>query len=181
MPVEVILASEFQYRSPIVNERTLAIIIRQSGETLDTMAALRKEPRRENFVYRQRRRQLHRPRIGRRALHLGRAERSLSQRPGIFHADGRSGSAGCPSRRAAQNDQRRRGEPPDCGHRRCLHRLSRSCPAASRSSITPRSISTTIPCSLSAGIWTMRSAWRVPETQARSPISTPEAYAFGRT
>lgn len=41
MPVEVILASEFRYCSPIVNERTLAIIISQSGETLDTMAALR--------------------------------------------------------------------------------------------------------------------------------------------
>ena len=41
MPVEVILASEFRYCSPIVNERTLARIISQSGETLDTMAALR--------------------------------------------------------------------------------------------------------------------------------------------
>ena len=41
MPVEVILASEFRYCSPIVNERTLAIIISQSGETLDSMAALR--------------------------------------------------------------------------------------------------------------------------------------------
>ena len=41
MPVEVILASEFRYCSPIVNERTLVIIISQSGETLDTMAALR--------------------------------------------------------------------------------------------------------------------------------------------
>ena len=41
MPVEVILASEFRYCSPIVSERTLAIVISQSGETLDTMAALR--------------------------------------------------------------------------------------------------------------------------------------------
>ncbi len=41
MPVEVILASEFRYCSPIVNEKTLAVIISQSGETLDTMAALR--------------------------------------------------------------------------------------------------------------------------------------------
>ena len=41
MPVEVILASEFRYCSPIVNERTLAIIISQSGETADTLAALR--------------------------------------------------------------------------------------------------------------------------------------------
>ena len=46
MPVEVILASEFRYCSPIVNERTLAIIISQSGETLDTMAALREAKKR---------------------------------------------------------------------------------------------------------------------------------------
>ena len=46
MPVEVILASEFRYCSPIVNERTLAIIISQSGETLDTMAAMREAKKR---------------------------------------------------------------------------------------------------------------------------------------
>ena len=41
MPVEVMLASEFRYCDPIVSEKTLVIIISQSGETLDTMAALR--------------------------------------------------------------------------------------------------------------------------------------------
>ena len=41
IPVEVQLASEFRYCDPIVTDRTLAIIISQSGETLDTMAALR--------------------------------------------------------------------------------------------------------------------------------------------
>ena len=41
IPVEVILASEFRYCDPIVDSGTLAIIISQSGETLDTMAALR--------------------------------------------------------------------------------------------------------------------------------------------
>ena len=40
-PVEVATASEFRYMDPIVNERTLAIVISQSGETLDTLAALR--------------------------------------------------------------------------------------------------------------------------------------------
>ena len=40
-PVEVALASEFRYMSPIVDENTLVIAISQSGETLDTMAALR--------------------------------------------------------------------------------------------------------------------------------------------
>ena len=41
IPVEVTVASEFRYMNPIVDEHTLAIVISQSGETLDTMAALR--------------------------------------------------------------------------------------------------------------------------------------------
>ena len=41
IPVEVTLASEFRYADPIVSERTLVLVISQSGETLDTMAALR--------------------------------------------------------------------------------------------------------------------------------------------
>jgi len=40
-PVEVCLASEFRYCDPLVDENTLVIVISQSGETLDTMAALR--------------------------------------------------------------------------------------------------------------------------------------------
>ncbi len=41
VPVEVDIASELRYREPIVNERTLVIVISQSGETADTIAALR--------------------------------------------------------------------------------------------------------------------------------------------
>lgn len=41
LPVEVELASEFRYREPLVNERTLVIVISQSGETADSLAALR--------------------------------------------------------------------------------------------------------------------------------------------
>ena len=44
-PVEVALASEFRYMDPIVNEHTLVVVISQSGETLDTMAALREARR----------------------------------------------------------------------------------------------------------------------------------------
>lgn len=45
IPVEVALASEFRYMDPIVDETTLVIAISQSGETLDTMAALREAKR----------------------------------------------------------------------------------------------------------------------------------------
>ncbi len=41
IPVEVALASEFRYSAPLVDDSTLVIVISQSGETLDTMAALR--------------------------------------------------------------------------------------------------------------------------------------------
>ncbi|MBP2032872.1 glucosamine--fructose-6-phosphate aminotransferase (isomerizing) [Clostridium algifaecis] len=41
IPVEVDVASEFRYREPIINKKTLMIIISQSGETADTLAALR--------------------------------------------------------------------------------------------------------------------------------------------
>jgi glucosamine--fructose-6-phosphate aminotransferase (isomerizing) len=41
IPVEVDIASEFRYRDPIINERTLMMVISQSGETADTLAALR--------------------------------------------------------------------------------------------------------------------------------------------
>jgi glucosamine--fructose-6-phosphate aminotransferase (isomerizing) len=41
IPVEVDLASEFRYRKPIVDERCLVIPVSQSGETADTLAALR--------------------------------------------------------------------------------------------------------------------------------------------
>ena len=44
-PVEVALASEFRYMDPIVDENTLVVVISQSGETLDTMAALREAKR----------------------------------------------------------------------------------------------------------------------------------------
>jgi len=41
LPVEVDIASEFRYRDPIVSERTLTLLISQSGETADTLAGLR--------------------------------------------------------------------------------------------------------------------------------------------
>ncbi|MBC2579591.1 glutamine--fructose-6-phosphate transaminase (isomerizing) [Clostridium sp. DJ247] len=41
IPVEVDIASEFRYREPIINSKTLMIVASQSGETADTLAALR--------------------------------------------------------------------------------------------------------------------------------------------
>jgi len=41
IPVEVELGSEFRYRKPVINERTAVLAISQSGETLDTLEAMR--------------------------------------------------------------------------------------------------------------------------------------------
>ncbi len=50
LPVEVCLASEFRYSSPLVDERSLVIVISQSGETLDSMAALREAKARGGYI-----------------------------------------------------------------------------------------------------------------------------------
>jgi glucosamine--fructose-6-phosphate aminotransferase (isomerizing) len=46
LPVEVELASEFRYREPIVGPRTLCLAVSQSGETADTLAAVKEAKRR---------------------------------------------------------------------------------------------------------------------------------------
>ncbi|MDD3165679.1 MAG: glutamine--fructose-6-phosphate transaminase (isomerizing) [Oscillospiraceae bacterium] len=46
LPVEVVLASEFRYCDPIVDDKTLVIVISQSGETLDTLEAMKEAKRR---------------------------------------------------------------------------------------------------------------------------------------
>lgn len=50
IPVEVSFASEFRYRNPILNKNDICIIISQSGETADTLAALREAKRRGTRV-----------------------------------------------------------------------------------------------------------------------------------
>jgi len=50
IPVEVEYGSEFRYRNPIINENTLVIAISQSGETADTLAAIREAKKRNAKV-----------------------------------------------------------------------------------------------------------------------------------
>lgn len=50
IPVDADLASEFRYRDPIVDEHTLMIIISQSGETADTIAAIREAQSKGTYV-----------------------------------------------------------------------------------------------------------------------------------
>jgi len=50
IPVEVDIASEFRYRNPIIKENDLVIVISQSGETADTIAAMREAKRNKAYV-----------------------------------------------------------------------------------------------------------------------------------
>jgi glucosamine--fructose-6-phosphate aminotransferase (isomerizing) len=45
IPVEIDVASEYRYREPIITDKTLVIVVSQSGETADTLAALREAKR----------------------------------------------------------------------------------------------------------------------------------------
>ena len=45
LPVDVDYGSEYRYRNPIINRKTLAVVVTQSGETADTLAALREARR----------------------------------------------------------------------------------------------------------------------------------------
>lgn len=51
IPVEVEYASEFRYRNPIINERDVVIAISQSGETADTLAALKLAKEKGAFIF----------------------------------------------------------------------------------------------------------------------------------
>ncbi|MGU3373478.1 glutamine--fructose-6-phosphate transaminase (isomerizing) [Chryseobacterium sp. M5A1_1a] len=51
IPVEVEYASEFRYRNPIITDRDVVIAISQSGETADTMAALKLAKEKGAFIY----------------------------------------------------------------------------------------------------------------------------------
>ena len=50
IPVEVDIASEFRYRDPIVDGKTMTIVVSQSGETADTLAALAEAKSRGSYV-----------------------------------------------------------------------------------------------------------------------------------
>jgi glucosamine--fructose-6-phosphate aminotransferase (isomerizing) len=50
IPVEIDIASEFRYRNPVIDDNTLVMVISQSGETADTLAALREAKTRGAMV-----------------------------------------------------------------------------------------------------------------------------------
>ena len=75
IPVEVELAHEFRYRDPVIDERTLVVSISQSGETMDTLMAVKhaRELRRQDHLDLQHPRRDDPARVRRRALHARRA------------------------------------------------------------------------------------------------------------
>ena len=88
MPVEVEYASEFRYRNPPIDRNTVVLAITQSGETADTLAALREVEAHgpHDAGHLQRRRQQHRPRGRRRRLPARRAGDRRRQHQGVHVA-----------------------------------------------------------------------------------------------
>ena len=124
VPVEVDYASEFRYRQPIIDERTLVLAISQSGETADTLAAMReaKRPRRQDLRHRQRLGLGHRPGGRRRPLHPRRPRDRRRLHQGVHH----------PARRPLPGGAAPRAAPGDGGRRPGPGRTSRPCAAVPR-------------------------------------------------
>ena len=95
IPVEVEYASEFRYRNPVVDERTLVIGISQSGETADTLAAMREAKRRgaRTVGPGERGRLDHRARGGRRHLPARRSRDRRGEHQGVHQPGRRAGAA----------------------------------------------------------------------------------------
>ena len=115
-PAEVDIASEFRYRDPILDPDDLVIIISQSGETSDTLAALqpRQEPGRAGAGYRQCGGQLHRTcaRITSSTPTPARRSRWRPPRP-IWCSCAPSTSLRCRLAYAQRTAERGRDPPPD--------------------------------------------------------------------
>ena len=140
IPVEVELAHEFRYRDPVVNERTLVVAVSQSGETMDTLMAVRhaREQGAKVLAHREHPRLDHPARVRRRALHARRPGDRGRVHQGVPRADHR----GLPARpvpgAAARQQVRRRGRrrsSPSCA--RCRTRSSR-CSTAPTACARPR-------------------------------------------
>ena len=161
------LASEFRYCDPIIDDKTLVIVISQSGETLDTMAALREAKRaaargRSSIV------NVVGSSIARESDDVlytwAGPEIAVATTKAYCHADGRHRSARrlyWPHSWARLSEEEE--APPHGSHCRTCPTQVEQILSSTRADpvLRRRSTLTTTPCSSSAGIWTMRSAWRV--------------------
>lgn len=110
IPVEACLASEFRYSAPLLGESALVIVISQSGETLDSMAALREAKRRGSKVL-SIVTSWEAPLPGNRIMcfiPVGGAGDRRGDHKGIYHTDCSSSHAGRLSGQAAGPDRKRR-------------------------------------------------------------------------
>ena len=139
IPVEVEYASEFRYRNPVVDHRTLVIGISQSGETADTLAAIREAKRRGRPDGRagERGRLHHRARGGRRHLPARRPRGRRGEHQGVHQPGGRARAGDAPHRPAPEPEHPAgpRVHPGACAG--CRSRSRTSWSARARSSSWP--------------------------------------------
>ena len=136
MPCEVELASEFRYRDPILTRNTLVIAISQSGETMDTLMAVRhaKDQRRPGPGDLQRQRLDASPASPTRSVHARRARGRRRVDQGVPHPGRRGASSSrSTSPRCAARSAATRSRPTCASSRRCRRRSTRCSTRWSRS------------------------------------------------
>ena len=136
IPVEVEFASEFRYRDPILTASTLVVAISQSGETADTLQAMRhaREQRLEGARDLQHQRLDHPARVRRRDLHPRRPRDRRRVDQGVPHPARRLLPPRALPRAGQGHPLRRRDRPGHGPARRDARRTSRRCSARPRRS-----------------------------------------------
>ena len=179
IPVEVELAHEFRYRDPVVDERTLVVSISQSGETMDTLMAVKhaREQGAQTLVDLQHPRLDDPARVRRRALHARRPRDRGRLDQGVPRPDHRAATCSAstsPSCAAARTPTR-----PQAVMTRAARDPGQD-PAGARTASTGSARSragwpTPARCSSSAATSATRSRWRARSSSRSSPTSTPRA------
>ena len=163
VPVEVDYASEFRYRNPLIEKNEMTLLITQSGETADTIAAQRecKSRGRQDAGHLQRGGRHDRARSRRHHLHPRRAgdRRGLDQ--GIHRAADRAVSLRAAPGAGARHHQRRRVDQADAGAFAAARSAGSGALAAKRRSRSWRApISACRTSSSWDAAFTSRSRWR---------------------
>lgn len=175
IPVDVDLASEFRYRRPILSPKTLVVIISQSGETADSLAALREAHSHGNKVlgivngggF------LHCPGVRLCVLYQCGAGDRRRHHQGLFHPDDRRLPLGHPHRAGPRGAGRGTGgEPSQTAGRRCRARSAGCWKKKSAFSGLPASTPRPRIRSSSAGASTTPSPWRAAEAEGNQLYPT---------
>ena len=174
LPVEVELASEFRYRDPVLDRSTLVVAISQSGETADTLEAVRHaKPQKAKVLAICNTNGSQIPRECDAVLYTRAGRRSGWRRPRVFGADRRHLSGRIGACAGLRHQVPRRGGP-RVPRMESMPELMRGCWTISNPSPSwPAGLRCHRRCSSSAAMSATRSRWRVRSSSMNWPTCTP--------